>query len=197
MPTEQLDAIEQRCADATSGEWGWYDGGNYADVVADYKSTGWGSYSCRQQVAHIEADWSLDDSEHEDWDESQASEQACADAEFIAHSRQDVPALVAEVRRLAVALATEQAAHEDTHTTLASYRRIAPQLQQHTEKAQAEAAALAADLATARARIDELESLAGRCGNESRGRRCDQPAGHGGDHQALGGSSVSYVWASQ
>jgi hypothetical protein len=100
LSDEQHAAICAREAAATAGPWGWYDGGDYADVVADYQSTGRGSYTCRQQVARIEADWALDDPGHDDWDEDQASEQACADADFIAHAREDVAALLAEVDRL-------------------------------------------------------------------------------------------------
>lgn len=100
LSDEQHAAIRAREQAATAGPWGWYDGGDYADVVADYQSTGRGSYSCRQHVARIEADWSFDDAAHEDWDENQASEQACADADYIAHAREDVPALLAEVDRL-------------------------------------------------------------------------------------------------
>lgn len=118
-----LDAIEARANDATSGPWGWYDGNDYADVAADYQSTGRGSYSCRQQIARIEADWSLDDPDREDWDEDQASEQACADAEFIAHSREDVPALVAEVRRLRELLGERTATIADKALENADLRR--------------------------------------------------------------------------
>jgi len=175
MPAEQLDAIEQR-ANATPGPWALHDaldGDGYP--------------------GHLWVVETPDGTPGENAVVVSVGDKAVG--EFIAAARQDVPALLTEVRRLTAALAIEQATNEDAHTTLASYRRYVPYLQQHTEKAQAEATALAADLATARARIAELE-LAGRCGHESpRGRRCDQPAGHAGDHQALGGSSVSYVWA--
>jgi hypothetical protein len=109
--TQPLDLapIQARADAATNGDWGWFDGGDYADIVADYQSTGSGSYSCRQQVARIEADWHFDDPQHADCEDVDASEQAMADADFIAHARTDVPALIAEVTRLREDLADAQA----------------------------------------------------------------------------------------
>lgn len=100
-----LDPIQARADAATPGPWGHFDGNDYADVAADYQQTGRGSYSSRQQVARIEADWCFDDPQREDWDEDDAAAQAVVDAEFIAAARTDVPALVAEIRRLRTELA--------------------------------------------------------------------------------------------
>lgn len=96
-----LDAIEARANAATPGPWGFYDGSNYADVAADMEVTSPGSYSYREKVARLEDEDYWDDPAHEDDDEEQASQQMAANAAFIAHAREDVPALLAEVRRLA------------------------------------------------------------------------------------------------
>lgn len=172
MPTEQLDAIEQCANAAARGPW-WNDGHEIHQGAPEDVDPLWIGETCNLDL--------LDKGD--------------ANAAFIAAARQAVPDLVAEVRRLTAALAAEQTAHEDTSTALASYRLLAPRLQQQTEKAQAEATALRIELRATHARLAELEPLAGRCGHESRGRRCDQSAGHPGDHQALTESSVSYVWA--
>ncbi|MEV5093274.1 hypothetical protein AB0N18_36190, partial [Streptomyces griseoincarnatus] len=102
---EYLAEIAARAEAATAGPWGFYDGDNYADVAADLKMTGRGSYSCRQQVARLEDESYWEDPAHED-DEEPASEQMAADAAFIAHARTDVPALLAEVERLRAALSS-------------------------------------------------------------------------------------------
>ena len=81
-PELDLDAIEVRSALATAGPWhtphedgyGCVYIGNYGWVAGDSRGNG--------------PSYDVDD------------EQGHADAEFIAHAREDVPALVAEVRRL-------------------------------------------------------------------------------------------------
>jgi hypothetical protein len=176
MPAEQLDAIEQRANAALPGLW-WNDGHEiYVGEPGVPAASMWIGETCVVDLPDY----------------------GDANGAFMAHARQDVPALLAEVRRLTAALAAEQTAHESTRATLGSYQLLAPRLQATVESARYETASIGELLTAAQARIAELESLAGRCNNESpRGRRCDWPAGHGGDHQALGGSSVSYVWASQ
>ncbi|MFG3311810.1 hypothetical protein ACGF0C_07600 [Streptomyces albidoflavus] len=131
---EYLAEIAARAEAATAGPWGFYDGDNYADVAADLKMTGRGSYSCRQQVARLEDEsyWRQqvarledesywEDPAHEDDDEEPASEQMAADAAFIAHAREDVPALVAEVKRLRAELA-------DRPTRAEVLRQAAPEM---------------------------------------------------------------------
>lgn len=105
LTDQQLDDIEARERAATKGPWGSYDGETYADVAADLQITGRGSYSYREKVARLEDENYWDDSAHEDDDEERAPEQMAANAAFIAHAREDVPALVAEVRRLREQLA--------------------------------------------------------------------------------------------
>ncbi len=100
LTDEQLAAIEDRANAATKGPWGFYDGETYADVAADLQMTSRASYSYRQKIAQLEDENYWDDPAHEDDDESRATEQMAANAAFLAHARQDVPALVAEIRRL-------------------------------------------------------------------------------------------------
>lgn len=100
-PTEQqLDEIAAREQAATPGPWGFYDGETYADVAADLEQTGPGSYSYREKVARLEDENYWDDQAHEDHDEERAPEQMAANAAFIAHAREDVRVLLAEVRAL-------------------------------------------------------------------------------------------------
>ena len=81
MTDADLDAIEQRTNAATEGPW-FQDSDNPGLVWGEQRSDGDGY-------------WSLFASEtgHDATAEPQ-------DAEFIAHARSDVPALLAEVRRL-------------------------------------------------------------------------------------------------
>lgn len=111
---QQLDDIAAREAAATKGPWGFYDGDNYADVAADLTMTSRASYSYREKIAQLEDENYWDDPAHEDDDEQRASEQMAANAAFIAHAREDVPLLLAEVRRLRDALAREERLHGDT-----------------------------------------------------------------------------------
>jgi hypothetical protein len=101
QPTNlDLDDIEARAAAATDGPWGFYDGETYADVAADLEMTSRSSYTYRQKVARLEDDDFWDDPAHQDADDEQATEALSANAAFIAHARTDVPALIAEIRRL-------------------------------------------------------------------------------------------------
>ena len=75
-----LDAIEQRANAATEGPWEAGDDdwdGGYIRMPAD-------GFGVAYIATHIQ----------------QGADEGCADAEFIAHARADVPALLAEVRRL-------------------------------------------------------------------------------------------------
>ena len=124
-----LDAIEARTNNATPAPWGYYDGGDYADLVAGYQPTGPGSYTCTQSIARIEAD------EYEAEDDDEAADQMRADAEFITHARTDVPALVAEIRRLTAELATMTAVAESNKRYVQSMYQDLQQAQQQTEAA--------------------------------------------------------------
>lgn len=83
--TEQLDldVIEQRANDATPGPWErWHD----PVALVDRFVAGFPINTIQDSVGQFSA----------------------ADAEFIAHARTDVPALVAEIRRLRAELAEAQ-----------------------------------------------------------------------------------------
>ncbi|MCX5253572.1 hypothetical protein OOK27_05215 [Streptomyces canus] len=99
-PPLDLDEIAARAEAATRGPWGFYDGDNYAEVAADMQVTSPGSCNYRERVARLEDEDYWDDQEHDGDDEERAPEQMAANAAFIAHAREDVPALLAEVRRL-------------------------------------------------------------------------------------------------
>lgn len=93
-----LDAIRYRLAEATPGPWGV---GNGTHIVRGLEVTGRGSFTCIQSVAEID-----DEDDRLDWghdDEVEVDPEA--DAQFIAHARQDIPALLAEVDRLRAELA--------------------------------------------------------------------------------------------
>lgn len=100
MTPERLTEIAARAAAATPGPWGFYDGDTYADVAADLEQTSRGSYSYRQKIAQLEDENYWDDPAHEEHDEERAPEQMAANAAFIAHAREDVPALLARVAEL-------------------------------------------------------------------------------------------------
>lgn len=107
-----LDAVEARVNAATPGPWGV---GNGTNVVRGLEVTGCGSYTCIQSVAEI-------DDDRCDWDRDEAVEvDQEDDADFIAAARQDVPRLVAEVRRLRAEL---DALRERTQACADGYDQI-------------------------------------------------------------------------
>lgn len=80
--TVDLDAIEARANAATPGPWGHYSTGSYV-------------YATRTKVCQLEDPWIANGNQRND-------------AAFIAHAREDVPALIAEVRRLREELAVAE-----------------------------------------------------------------------------------------
>ena len=92
MDEATLAGIEQRAQAATEGPWHRpHDDGYGCVCIGDYG-------------------WVVAGPNYPSYDVD--SEQGHADAEFIAHARTDVPALVAEVRRLSAALDAVRALHE-------------------------------------------------------------------------------------
>ncbi|MCG7345364.1 hypothetical protein MHZ92_14590 [Sporosarcina sp. ACRSL] len=92
LTTEQLEAIRKRAEAATVGEWEYFNPRLYSHSIV--KS---GDIDGRSIAKEISRE---------------------ADGEFIAHAREDIPALLAEVERL-------QAAYEDmTSIALWSTRRL-------------------------------------------------------------------------
>ncbi|WP_030757796.1 hypothetical protein, partial [Streptomyces sp. NRRL F-5135] len=97
-----LDAIEARAQAATPGPWGQYHDGSeldYIDIAADLEETDTG-FRCRRQIAVTVNEPIDNDPTHRDWTDEQDRAQIHADAAFIVHARQDVPALLAAIRRL-------------------------------------------------------------------------------------------------
>ena len=95
MTNEQLAAIKARCEKATPGPWEVRSiEPEEFDAVSDdtfyIMADKWEVASITTYERVIEPDWQRDDDE--------------ADADFIAHAREDIPALLAEVERLRVAL---------------------------------------------------------------------------------------------
>ncbi|MEU5900659.1 hypothetical protein [Streptomyces venezuelae] len=123
--------IAARVEAATKGPWGFYDGDTYADVAADLQMTSRASYSYRQKIAQLEDENYWDDPAHEDHDEQRAPEQMGANAEFIAHAREDVPALLAE-------LAAVRAERDEARRMLNATARLAGRLENRVNRAAAE-----------------------------------------------------------
>jgi len=106
---DRVNDIRTRELLATRGPWGLYDSEDgFVDIAADLKENGTG-YNCRRSIAQLEADLIDNDPAHADWSEGEEREQVLADAEFIAHAREDVPALLAEVDRLRARIAELEA----------------------------------------------------------------------------------------
>lgn len=88
MNKEQLDAIKARVAKATAGEWATIYRFNV--ITLDKNSQ-------EVNTAFLEADNVIATTTDGEFIQTQNAEN---DADFIAHARQDVPALIAEVERL-------------------------------------------------------------------------------------------------
>lgn len=105
LTPEREQEIREREAAATAGPWGTYhenpmsEYSRLIDIAADLEETNTG-YRCRRYIGQLESDQIDNDPAHKDWRAEQDNDQSAADAEFIAHARQDVPALLAEIDRL-------------------------------------------------------------------------------------------------
>lgn len=109
-PTEQkLNQIEALANAATPGPWDTYQygGDSLIEIAADLEDTGCG-YRARRTVCRFDEEPLDNDPTHRDWTEEQDRAQVQADAAFIAHAREDVGALAAEVRRLRAELESER-----------------------------------------------------------------------------------------
>lgn len=93
MPDIDLDAIEARANAATAGPWCTDDWEIFQGTEYEPGISLWIGETCRG---------------------TSDLEQDRADATFVAHARTDVPALVAEVRRLRAELASDRAEPRDT-----------------------------------------------------------------------------------
>ena len=108
-----LDAMEARAKAATEGPWDYSDCEGELSVDAGSSRTRWNNGIGRPPSSWKSTDRILEH-ELETWDigEEPDDDQRRADAEFIAHARTDVPALVGTLRRLNAAL-TELTHHGD------------------------------------------------------------------------------------
>lgn len=108
MTPEQLQAIEDRAEKATAGPWEWSEAledgwGHYGPDLISSRTrpkTGIGS---RTPAPMVIQSWGHD---------ADGLIISPTDAEFIAHAREDIPALVAEVRRLQAEVTHWQANHD-------------------------------------------------------------------------------------
>ncbi|MGE7843942.1 hypothetical protein ACQKNX_24550 [Lysinibacillus sp. NPDC093712] len=114
MTPEQLNAIKERLAKATPGPWGFDKGDNLREdrrpAVVEHFDYEHGEWFIHGDIADI------------------------SDATFIAHARQDIPALVAEIERLRaeltdiIVVATEEASsitHDNGYDDIVAIARSA------------------------------------------------------------------------
>jgi hypothetical protein len=106
LTTQQLDDIEARANAATPGPWGVYTfgGDSLIEIAADLEDTGCG-YRARRTIARFEEEPLDNDPAHREWTAEEDWAQVQADAVFVARAPEDVPALLAEIRRLRAELA--------------------------------------------------------------------------------------------
>jgi hypothetical protein len=99
VPYEQLQAIRERCGRATPGPWIWYHPAEFRHDIR----LAWGGkhprggYLARLTHSHSRQFSGGAGGAHDDPREE--------DADFIAHARMDVPALLAELERVRLAVA--------------------------------------------------------------------------------------------
>jgi hypothetical protein len=101
LTEQQLTDIEARTNAATPGPWGVYTfgGDSLIEIAADLEDTGCG-YRARRTIARFEDEPLDNDPTHREWTAEEDWAQVQADAAFVAHAPEDVPALLAEIRRL-------------------------------------------------------------------------------------------------
>ncbi len=114
LTPEREAEIAMRDLTATKGPWGLYESGTMIDVVADLEETGCG-YRGRRGIARFEDEPLDNDPTHREWTAEEDWEQVRIDAEFVAHAREDVPALLAE-------LSAVRSERDSAHTELEQLR---------------------------------------------------------------------------
>ena len=179
-----LDAIEARANAATEGTW-------RADSHSHIQN-GCRCLSCYDDPTVYQLSVFLDCEDVPRWDDdatrcTQSGFQTWADADFAAHAREDVPALVAEVRRLTVEAATQrewfeaadaaadrrldqsiawmeraEAAEAEVRRLTESRATVAANLSASLMLADAEVVTLRAKVAEAEAKRDEFADLLAR-----------------------------------
>ena len=141
-----LDAIEARVNAATPGPWWVEQVGDFGDKSAVIECVRWRGYL---NTLHLGEDTPT--------------------AEFIAHAREDVPALVAEVRRLTEAENDAIRAHDDLEVKLAASMADADRLvtenglwRERNGSWRTRAESAEAEVVTLRARLAAVEAIHGR-----------------------------------
>ena len=94
MTDEELAAIEQRCESASPGPWEYYDNSFDGAIVSGLRAARPGERSAFN-CGLIEGEWIVGGEPNEGRLEIEDP-----NVIFIMHARSDVPALIAEVRRL-------------------------------------------------------------------------------------------------
>ncbi len=152
-----LDAIEARANAATEGTW-------RADSHSHIQN-GCRCLSCYDDPTVYQLSVFLDCEDVPRWDDdatrcTQSGFQTWADADFAAHAREDVPALVAEVRRLTVEAATQREWFEAADA--AADRRLDQSIawMERAEAAEAEVRRLTESRATVAANLSASLMLA-------------------------------------
>ncbi|WP_159399522.1 hypothetical protein [Streptomyces alboflavus] len=104
--------ICERAEAATPGPWGVYEfgGGSLIEIAADLEETGHG-YKARRGIARLDEEPLDNDPAHDEWTAEEDWAQVEADAKFVAHARDDVSALLAE-------LAAVRAERDEARATL-------------------------------------------------------------------------------
>jgi hypothetical protein len=115
LTEQQLTGIETRAGAATPGPWGVYEygGDSLIEIAADLEDTGCG-YRARRTVCRFDEEPLDNDPAHREWTAEEDWAQVQADAEFVAHAPEDMPALLAEVRRLRAVLEQIRHLHKDS-----------------------------------------------------------------------------------
>ncbi|WP_232696123.1 hypothetical protein [Brevibacillus daliensis] len=85
LTREDLEAIRERAEKATLGPWEWSDG-DYINNNGDFRT------SAGEPICHFGG--------HYGYETFTGMEPELVDIEFIAHSREDIPNLLAEIDRL-------------------------------------------------------------------------------------------------
>lgn len=156
LSEQQLAGIAAREAAATPGPWGVYDDGTARlDIVAGLEETGAG-YTGRREIAQTVESPMDNDPSHVSWGEDEDDAQCRADGVFIAHAREDVPALLAEVARLRANYAEAVATVARLEQKRAELERIANAERERVAELEAERRSASEALAEA---ADEVENL--------------------------------------
>ena len=167
LTDEQLNQIEARAKAATPGPWGAYTfgGDSLIEIAADLEDTGCG-YRARREICRLEDEPLDNDPTHREWTAEEDWAQVQADAEFIAHSPEDVGVLLAEVRRQRAELADAEAEkaklirwHGEDSAEMDKQRATIARLRTEKQELGELAARRESELIARRAALEEIRHL--------------------------------------